>query len=162
MRSEKRENMFIKSVKLKRPKLLLSVIAAVAAALVVCLVIAAAGKQPESYILKTEEDRQQFIRDMGWETAKEYSSCRSVTIPEEFSDVYRGYNELQKQQGFDLEEYQGKTVEVYTYPVYNYEGHTDKDCMQLTLMICGGKLIGGDVCCTELGGFMQGLKKKSK
>ena len=99
MRSEKRENMFIKSVKLKRPKLLLSVIAAVAAALVVCLVIAAAGKQPESYILKTEEDRQQFIRDMGWETAKEYSSCRSVTIPEEFSDVYRGYNELQKQQG---------------------------------------------------------------
>ena len=41
----------------------------------------------------------------------------------------------------------------------NYEGHTEKDCMKLTLIVYNGELIGGDVCCTELGGFMQGLKR---
>ncbi len=151
--------MFIRSVKLKRPRLWLGVICTVIAALTVWAVIFAAGKAPEAYVLKTETDRQEFIRSMGWETSKEYQDCRSVTIPEEWSEVYDKYNQLQKQQGFDLEQYKGRTVEVYTYPVLNYEGHTDKDCMQLTLMVCDNKLIGGDVCCTELGGFMQGLKK---
>ena len=151
--------MFIRSVKLKRPKLWLSAAAAVIIALVVWAVIGAAGKHPKAYTLKTEADRQQFIREMGWETSKEYTECRSVDLPADWSEVYEQYNKLQKQQGFDLEPYKGRTVEVYTYPVYNYEGHTDKDCMQLTLMVCEDKLIGGDVCCTELGGFMQGLKK---
>lgn len=151
--------MFIRSVKLKRPGMLLGITALAAAALVIWAVISASGRHPLAYTLKTEADRQQFIRDMGWQTAKEYTECRSVELPAEWSEVYDRYNELQKQQGFDLEPYKGRTVEVYTYPVYNYEGHTDKDCMQLTLMVCDDRLIGGDVCCTELGGFMQGLKK---
>ena len=151
--------MFIRSVKLKRPRLWLGAAVAVVIALVVWAAVGAAGKHPRSYTLKTEADRQQFIRDMGWETSKEYSECRSVDLPADWSEVYEQYNKLQKQQGFDLEPYKGRTVEVYTYPVYNYEGHTDKECMQLTLMVCDDTLIGGDVCCTELGGFMQGLKK---
>ena len=154
--------MFIRSVKLKRPRLWLLIAAAAIAVVIVWAVVSASGRSPAAYILKAEGDRQQFIRDMGWETSKEYSAVRTVTIPEEWSEVYESYNKLQKQQGFDLEAYKGHTVEVYTYPVYNYEGHTDKDCMQLTLMVCENKLIGGDVCCTELGGFMQGLKKSDK
>ena len=151
--------MFIRSVKLKKPRLLLAGISAVIIALIAWAVIAAAERSREDHILRTEADRQQFIREMGWETSEQYAECRSVTIPEEWSEVYEQYNKLQQQQGFDLSGFKGKTVEIYTYPVYNYEGHTDKDCMQLTLMICDNALIGGDVCCKELNGFMQGLKK---
>ncbi|MBR4554921.1 MAG: DUF4830 domain-containing protein [Ruminococcus sp.] len=151
--------MFVRSVKLKRPGLLLAVIGALITAFVVFAVIKAAAGRKVSFDLRTEADRLAFIRQMGWETSDKYSSCRSVTIPKEFSDVYEQYNELQKQQGFDLGDYKGRTAEIYTYPIYNYEGHTDKDCMQLTLIIADGTLIGGDVCCTELGGFMQGLRR---
>lgn len=151
--------MFIRSVKLKKPKLWLAGAAVLIAAILFFAVRAAGSQPPASYSMKTESDRQSFIKQMGWQTSETYSSCRSVTIPEEWSDTYKNYNDLQKQQGFDLEKYKGKTVDIYTYPILNYEGHTDKDCMQLTLMTYNGSLIGGDVCCTELDGFMQGLKK---
>ena len=151
--------MFIRSVKLKKPALWLILAAVILAAAVILLVGAVKKPDKPIYSMNTEAERQRFIEDMGWKTAEKYSECRSVTLPEEWNEVYEQYNSLQKQQGFDLEKYKGRTVEIYTYPVLNYEGHTDKDCMQLTLMVCGGELIGGDVCCTELGGFMQGLRK---
>ena len=53
-----------------------------------------------------------------------------------------------------------KKVEIYSYPVYNYKGH--KDCMTLTIIGCEGRLIGGDVSCSELDGFMQGLMSTNK
>ena len=148
--------MFIRSVKLRKPKLWLAGAAVLIAALLFLAVRAAGSRPPAAYSMKTESDRQNFIREMGWETSDTCSSCRTVTVPEDWSEAYSNYNDLQKQQGFDLEKYKGKTVEIYTYPVLNYEGH-DKDCMQLTLMVYDGTLIGGDVCCTEHDGFMQGL-----
>lgn len=151
--------MFIKSVRLKKPQLWMLGAALVLAVLIFFAVKLNSGRKGESFIMRTEEERQSFITSMGWETEPEYTECRSVTIPEEFGDVYEQYNDLQKQQGFDLTKYKGRTAEVYTYPVLNYEGHTEKDCMKLTLIVYNGELIGGDVCCTELGGFMQGLKR---
>ena len=154
--------MFIRSVKLKRPMLWAAIAAVLIVTAAVFLIGAARKESAPVYSMTTEAERQRFIADMGWKTSEKYTECRSVTIPAEWNEVYEQYNKLQKQQGFDLEKFKGKTVEVYTYPVLNYEGHTDKGCMQLTLMVCSGELIGGDVCCTELDGFMQGLKKSAK
>ena len=152
--------MFIKSVRLKKPQLWMLGAALVLAVLILFAVKLNGGRvSGESLIMRTEEERQSFIASMGWETEPEYSDCRTVTIPEDFGDVYEQYNDLQKQQGFDLSKYTGRTAELYTYPVLNYEGHTEKDCMRLTLIVYNGELIGGDVCCTELNGFMQGLKR---
>ena len=151
--------MFVKTVKIKKPGAALA--GAVAILLCVIVVIAVIiGKigNPKVYTLKTETQRQDFLKSMGWSVSEKYTECKVVTIPEEFNDVYEEYNKLQKEQGFDLEKYKGKTIEVYTYQVYNYKGHEDKDCMICNLMICDGVLIGGDVCCTELDGFIQGLK----
>lgn len=151
--------MFIKTVKIKKPKAALIA----AAALILCVIVVIAvilgqmGK-PAVYTLKNETQRQAFMKEMGWQVSEEYLECKVVTIPDEFNDVYANYNKLQKEQGFDLEKYKGKTVEVYTYQVLNYKGHENKKCMVCNLMICDGVLIGGDVCCTELDGFMQGLK----
>lgn len=152
--------MFIKTIKVKKPTAALGgILVLVIAIIAVALMIVHKLGNPAVYELKTESDRQSFIKEMGWQVSEEYEECKVVVIPEEFNDVYEKYNELQKEQGFDLSKYKGKTVEIYSYPVYNYEGYEDKDCIKCNILICDGILIGGDVCSVELDGFMQGLRK---
>lgn len=149
--------MFIKTVKIRSfwaAVTLLAIVAVAAAAIV--FAVQYAHNKTARYHMTNEVQRQEFIGSLGWEVSEEYDTCRIVIIPESFDEVYTNYNEIQKQQGFDLEEYKGRTVEIYSYPVYNYEGEEN---VMMNLMICDGTLIGGDVCCTELDGFMHGLKK---
>ena len=153
--------MFIKTFKVKKPSAALGAIIAIVVAIiaVVAVVVHKIGTPP-IYELKNESARQNFLSEMGWKVSKEYEDCKVTAIPEEFNDVYNNYNKLQKEQGFDLEKYKGKTVEIYTYSVYNYKGYEDKDCIKCSLIICDGILVGGDVYSTELKGFMQGLRKE--
>ena len=152
--------MFVKTIKVKKPGFVIfALAAAIFAAVLMILVLTGAGKGSE-YTMKTEADRQAFLKEMGWETGKTYNECKVVIIPSEFNDVYKKYNDLQKEQGFDLERYKGKTVEIYTYEVKNYPGHEEN--IICTLMVYNDVLIGGDVSCIEVGGFMQGLMKPEK
>ena len=112
--------MFIKTIKVKKPTF--AVIGAVLAALALLAVIIVTVvriSSPAVYEMKSEAQRQAFLKEMGWEVSDEYDECKAVTIPKEFNEVYEKYNKLQKQQGFDLEDYKGKTAEVYTYAVKN-------------------------------------------
>jgi len=148
--------MYIKTVKLKKPVLILLLTSAAAVLLLVGVLTALKLSRGKNvYRTATEQQRQSLIAELGWETSDSPSEQRTITIPEEFDEVYKSYNSLQKEQGFDLEDFKGQKAEVYTYPVLNYPDH--EDCMQLTLISVGGVLVGGDVCCTELDGFMQGL-----
>ncbi|MCD7726974.1 MAG: DUF4830 domain-containing protein [Ruminococcus sp.] len=149
--------MIIKTIKVK--KLGIIIAACVVSALFIFLVVYGVAKaySDDCITLDTEELRQEFIKDLGWETDSEYTSSKVVKIPVEFDDVYEDYNEIQEQQGFNLEKYKGKEVEIYTYLVKNYPN--DKENVYLSLIIFEGRLIGGDVSCNELDGFMQGLKK---
>lgn len=152
--------MFIKTIKVKKPNLLAAALLVVIACLLAVVALTAYRFSKKSqYTLGNEAQRQQFLKQMGWEVSDEFDECRQVLIPEQFNEVYEGYNELQKQQGFDLSAYKGKSCDVYTYKVRNYKGHEDKDDVRCNLMICDDVLIGGDVSSTELDGFMQGLKK---
>ena len=106
--------MFIKTIKVKKPTF--AVIGAVLAALALLAVIIVTVvriSSPAVYEMKSEAQRQAFLKEMGWEVSDEYDECKAVTIPKEFNEVYEKYNKLQKQQGFDLEDYKGKTAEVY-------------------------------------------------
>ena len=152
--------MFIKTFKVKKKAgaAVLGILLAALIAAAVLIARASSGKA-DIYTLKTEEDRQTFIAEMGWEADEEYEECKVVLIPENWNDVYTKYNELQKEQGFDLEKYKGRTCEIYSYHIHNYEGYEDSEDVYIDLYICDGVLIGGDVCCTRLDGFMQGLRK---
>ena len=153
------KGMFIKTIKVKKPTF--AAVGAVLAAVVLLAVIVITVvriSSPVVYEMKSEAQRQSFLKDMGWEVSEEYDECKAVTIPKEFNEVYEKYNKLQKQQGFDLEDYKGKTAEVYTYTVKNYGDK--KQEVRANLIVFGGQLIGGDVCSAELDGFMQGLRKK--
>ena len=149
--------MFIKAIKIKKSSFMVLVAAVVIIIVAVVMAVVAGAQEGVTYQLKTEKQRQKFLADMGWEVSEEYLECKVVIIPEKFNDVYEKYNKLQKKQGFDLEKFKGKTVEIYTYEVKNYPDHEKNNIA--SLMVYEGELIGGDVSCIELNGFMQGLKK---
>ena len=101
-----------------------------------------------------------LTKEQFFEKLKEDADISTTQPSPEFvmnlwNDVFEEYNSIQKQQGFDLEDYKGKDVTIYTYEVYNYEGKPEN--MVANLMIYENRLIGGDLSCTELGGFIQGL-----
>lgn len=149
--------MFVKTFKIKKPGFALLAAGAIVLAVVIILAVLAGGSKSREYTMKDEKERQSFLKEMGWEVSEEYTECKVVIIPDEFNEVYEKYNDLQKKQGFDLSKYKGKTVEIYTYEVKNYPDH-EKNIV-CNLMVYEDVLIGGDVSCIEIDGFMQGLKK---
>ena len=61
-----------------------------------------------------------FLQSYGWEVNEQPCEMVQVVIPESFGDVYENYNEIQKQQGFDLSRFRGKQVSRCSYEVLNY------------------------------------------
>ena len=57
--------------------------------------------------------------------------------------------------------YAGKRVKRWIYRVTNYPRYENADCIQATLLIYDGQVIGGDVCSTEIDGFMHGFVKEA-
>ena len=153
--------MFIKTIKVRKPKIFAAILAAAGIICAVLLVIAACRLSSKNDIreLNSETKRQNFLTEMGWEVSDEYDECKVITIPDDFNEVYQNYNKLQKEQGFDLTKFKGKTAEVYTYKIKNYPKHENEEGIICNLIVCEDQLIGGDVCSTALDGFMQGLRK---
>ena len=112
------------------------------------------GSSGES--VKSAAEGAAYLESLGWHVSPEPAEERTVIIPGEFSDIYDGYNQLQRSQGFDLGEYKGKQATIYTYTLLSYEGYTGG--VVADLYLCGGKVIGGDIHTLELGGFMHGIK----
>ena len=79
-------------------------------------------------------------------------------IPREFNDVYKNYNAMQQAQGFDLAPYSGQVVTQYKYLITNYPDETE---VYATLLVYGEVIIGGDVACGKVDGFMHGFAKDS-
>ncbi len=148
--------MFVKTVKVKEVFKALFTIFIIALAVLAVVLFIKNLTNDNKVILDTEAARQEFLRSLGWQISEEPIDVRAVTVPNEWNEVFEEYNSIQKQQGFDLEKYRGKNATVYTYEVYNYEGKPEN--MVANLMTDeDGRLIAGDVSCTELGGFIQGL-----
>lgn len=105
--------------------------------------------------VKNEQSRCRYLEQYGWEVESPALSSETVVIPRSFSDVFDAYNELQKQQGFDLSEYCGLEAELYTYRVTNCENDPN---VVAQLYVRNGSVIGGDVHSTQLDGFMTGIK----
>lgn len=118
-------------------------------------VIAAETSKPEK--LKTAEDRVLLLQAYGWEVEKEPVEFMEVQIPKEFDATYAQYNEIQKEQGFDLQKYAGKHVMKYSYCVQNHPSGEAK--VIATILVYKNKLIGGDVASAQLDGFIHGLQK---
>ena len=110
-----------------------------------------------SNTITSNDDRVQFLASFGWEVVSSPAQTGQVRIPAESSDVFTRYNDLQKSQGYDLSDYQGKTVMRYVYKIKNYPGSTEP--VYATLLISNNRIIGGDITDTSATGVIQGFEK---
>lgn len=113
---------------------------------------------PQPVSGETNEERVAFLTGFGWQVETEPSETREVMIPAEFNDVYQNYNAMQQAQGFDLAPYSGEVCTQYKYHVTNYPGETE---VYATLLVYGKLIIGGDLACGKVDGFMHGFARDS-
>ncbi len=110
--------------------------------------------------ISDNDTRVKFLTEMGWEVVHSPVQSSQVRIPKTPTEVYSRYNELQKSQGYDLNQYAGKHVMRYVYTVTNFEGATQP--VYATLLVYKNQVIGGDVTDTGAKGVIQGLRKDKK
>lgn len=112
---------------------------------------------------ETHEERKVFLNHFGWEISEDPLEVKETVIPKEFNESYAKYNELQKKQNFNLEKYCGTRVKSWSYEILNYPGYENSNgIIRGNLLTCNGKIIGGDICSIELGGFMHGFSPEVK
>lgn len=114
--------------------------------------------EPTPVLGETNEQRVAFLASFGWELEQEPAETREVMIPAQFNDVYLAYNAMQQAQGFDLSAYAGEVCTQYKYHITNYP---DEPEVYATLLVYGRLIIGGDLACAEVDGFMHGFAKDS-
>ena len=108
----------------------------------------------------TQDERMDFLASLGWEADPETEETNSVKIPDCSEGAMADYNALMQKGGYDLSDYEGKTVDQYQYQLRNYP-----DCEQtvwVTLYVWHGKVIGGDIHTVSLDGFMHELRPNSE
>lgn len=134
---------------------------------VIALVALAVGafflipREPEKAVYPgmTNEERIAFLQSFNWMVEEEPADTREVVIPAVFNDVYTAYNAMQNAQGFDLKDYAGEKCMQYRYIITNYPDCTDT--VYATLLVCGDRIIGGDVSSEAKDGFMHGFAPDS-
>ena len=152
--------MMMMTAKVNIKKLLIALMAAVA--LIIALISILGGKEAEPSNVATTSDndsRVQFLESQGWQVVTSPKEASQVKIPTEQSPVFTRYNELQKNQGYDLSQYAGKNVMRYVYEITNYPGSDQP--VYATLLVYKNQIIGGDITDTAAKGTVQGLKNPS-
>ena len=142
-------------VNMKKTLILLGAIAAV----IIAIIMAAGGSDTQTTSAPTltgNDARVQFLKDFGWEVDNTPVESSQVRIPEQVTEVFDRYNQLQKSQGYDLSKLAGKNAMRYVYKVSNYPGATDP--VYATVLIHKQQIVGGDVTDTSAKGKVQGFK----
>jgi len=99
-----------------------------------------------------------FLGSYGWAVEPEPVTVKNVQIPAKFTEAYQRYNDLQKQQGFDLSKYRADIVESYTFRVLNHPASGD---VFANVLVYKGRIIGGDICSFAINGFMTSFDGKA-
>lgn len=114
------------------------------------------NKRPNKggYDAANNAQRVTFLENFGWDVSDEPIEVCEIILPENFDEVYKRYNELQKTQGLNLEKYKGRRAKRWTYTVLNYPSD---DEVHANVIVCDNKIIAGDICSVALGGFIHGF-----
>ena len=150
--------MLVMTAKVDKKKIAIVFAAVVVAVAALILWIGGDDAEPTSAAAVFNNDaRVAFLKGFGWDVTTSPVESSQVRIPAESSDVFSRYNDLQKSQGYDLSDYQGKTVMRYVYKVNNYPDATEP--VYATLLVYKNKVIGGDITDTAAKGIVQGFRK---
>lgn len=91
-----------------------------------------------------------FLSQFGIKIDKNTKKTDTVTIPENFNEVYEDYNNLQIEAGLDLKPFRGEQVSRVVYKINKKEGYA-------TLLIFKGRVIGGHLSTGEYGDGYEAL-----
>lgn len=146
-----------------KPKMIFGIVLALTGVIVILLTFLGnhntASQAMAQVSCSTADERAQYLSSLGWKFDKKESE-KEITIPSTFNEVYQNYNSIQKEQGFDLEKYKGKTATLYTYNITNYESSEN---VIADLIVIDGVLIGADLCDPSAdNGFLTALNKNDK
>lgn len=124
------------------------------------LLVVLTGIQKNASIGKVRDcdEAAAYLLELGWEVDSSTAQIQDSVLPEYFDRTFDAYNQLQKEQNFDLNQYAGQPVTVYTFQVINYP-NTDQEVLAC-LMTCKSRVIGGDIHSAALDGFMHALKSQ--
>jgi len=110
--------------------------------------------------IKTEADVRGFLEQFGWQVSESPLEQVTIRIPNQFDKVMNAYNELQKSQGLDLSKYKDKDVIRYTYQITNYPDYSGT--VFANVILYKNKVIGGDICSSDVTGFISGFFPDNK
>lgn len=154
--------MVIMTAKVSKRKiaLLLLVLIVCAVVLSLCLRGAGTGRAQQDTAERaanagSNEARVAFLEEFGWQVEPEPAKVQQVSVPQEPTDVFLRYNELQISQGYDLLSLSGKTLTRYVYQITNYPG-TD-GIYFATILVYQDEVVGGDVASSRQNGVMHGF-----
>lgn len=120
--------------------------------------VATAAEQYNYDKIKTNGDITKFLEQFGWEVDGEPLEEVTIKIPAEFDKVMNSYNELQRNQGLDLSKYRGREVKRYTYKVKNFPNYNGT--VMANVIVYKNRVIGGDLCSSDVTGFICGFEGK--
>ncbi len=90
---------------------------------------------------KQSQSPDAFLKNLGYNF--KLVDEKQITIPAKFGENMKKYNELQKNQGFDLEKFSGK---VCTQKKYYIKSNVEKaDNYIANLIVFDGVVVGGDL-----------------
>ena len=151
--------MMVMTAKVDSKKIML-ILAAIAALVLSVILLLGDGKENAAPTatgqISGNDARVQFLKDFGWDVTTSPAETSQVKIPENTTEVFDRYNNLQKSQGYDLTDYAGKTVMRYVYKINNFPGTTEP--VYATLLVYKNQVIGGDVTDTAAKGQIRGFK----
>ncbi len=95
------------------------------------------SKEKNKLSMNTLEDRIAYITALGYNVKKESEKESQVFIPKVFPQVLEEFNKKQQDLGFDLHNFEEKTLKRYTY--------NSTDNLIITLFIYNNVLVGREV-----------------
>ena len=146
-------------VDMKKIALVLGAVAAVILAIILLFGGSDGAQETSAPAVSSNDARVEFLKGFGWDVTNSPTESSQVRIPEEATEVFDRYNELQKSQGYDLKNYAGKKAMRYVYKINNYPGATEP--VYATLLVYKSQIIGGDITNTAPGGKIQGFVKNA-
>lgn len=155
--------MFVYTAKVNKRKALLYVLAlALLLAIIIILVSVfrdggGKGNAISENLIKDSGDIAEYLSGLGWKVEEDPIEVKQIVIPREFTGVYADYIELQKSQGYTIDQYGGMNAVRYTFRVLNYP--SGEDNIVADVVVHGTTIIAGDIQSTALNGFMTGLKQ---
>ena len=122
----------------------------------VVFIVASPTPPFKEHKIQSTEDITSFMNSIGWEIDTNHVDKKVTLIPDEFNDVFEEYNKLQLTQSCDLSKYKGKSVEIYTIPITNYNSASND--VYATLIVHKKRVIAGDIHSANINGFMHTLR----